>query len=85
MLVKNSSDILALMYTGGNNANVNNNYISSQFKLNLFMYVNNSHPKKSCLSIYIGKTCVITFPLVKNFSSKLQNFFNKYKNSTFLL
>lgn len=81
MLMKSSNDILGLMW-GNNHYNNNSN---TQFKLNLFMYINNSHPKKSCLSIYIGKTCVITFPLVKNFSNKLQTFFHKYKHSSLLL
>ena len=69
-LLKNSGDLLSPY---------------NPFKINLFMFINNSHPKKSCLSIYIGKTCVITFPLAKNYCEKLKNFFNRYKSSTLLV
>ncbi len=54
------------------------------FKINLYMYINNSHPKKSCMSIYIGKSCVITFPLLKNYTDKIKTFLNRYKGSAVL-
>jgi hypothetical protein len=70
-LLDNSAELVGM--------NVYNN-----FKVNLFMYINNSHPKKSCFSIYIGKTFVITMPLTTNYCSSINQIINRYKNSSIL-
>lgn len=55
------------------------------FNINLYMYINNSHPKKSCFSIYIGKSCVVTFSLIKDYIEKIKQFLNRYKKSSVLV
>lgn len=55
----------------------------SAIKTHLFMYINNSTPKKSCLTIYFGKLNVITIPLTIKYKAILRDILTKAKKSSY--
>jgi len=48
-------------------------------KATIYVMINNSAPKKSNFSIYVGRTCVIMIPLTAQYRSILQGILNRWR------
>jgi hypothetical protein len=48
-------------------------------KVAIYVIINNSAPKKSNFSIYVGRTCVVMIPLTGQYRSILQGILSRWR------